>query len=144
MAEATQGEATIVGGRYRVMPEIRLEEFDRTHIEAFAVEDISFAIEKGEILNAVNIATQPPVQGTLVVRHLDRVGVLASLLSTLRGAAINVETMENIVFEGGISAPVRTPRGRDIDAACGQLAGKVIARAARVQKRKAELRAGTA
>ena len=27
----------------------------------------------------------------------------------------------DIVFEGGISAPVRTPRGRDIDAACGQL-----------------------
>jgi 23S rRNA (adenine2503-C2)-methyltransferase len=26
-----------------------------------------------------------------------------------------------IVFEAGISAPVRTPRGRDIDAACGQL-----------------------
>jgi 23S rRNA (adenine2503-C2)-methyltransferase len=25
------------------------------------------------------------------------------------------------VFKGGISAPVRTPRGRDIDAACGQL-----------------------
>jgi hypothetical protein len=27
----------------------------------------------------------------------------------------------DIIFEGGISAPVRTPRGRDIDAACGQL-----------------------
>jgi 23S rRNA (adenine2503-C2)-methyltransferase len=26
-----------------------------------------------------------------------------------------------IIFEAGISAPVRTPRGRDIDAACGQL-----------------------
>ena len=26
-----------------------------------------------------------------------------------------------LVFEAGISAPVRTPRGRDIDAACGQL-----------------------
>ena len=26
-----------------------------------------------------------------------------------------------IVFQGGISAPIRTPRGRDIDAACGQL-----------------------
>ena len=25
----------------------------------------------------------------------------------------------------GISAPVRTPRGRDIDAACGQLVGRV-------------------
>ena len=32
-----------------------------------------------------------------------------------------VKAFSNIVFEGGISAPVRTPRGRDIDAACGQL-----------------------
>ncbi|MGN6124014.1 MAG: 23S rRNA (adenine(2503)-C(2))-methyltransferase RlmN [Sphingomonas oligoaromativorans] len=43
------------------------------------------------------------------------------------GAAYECSTPErirafsNIVFEGGISAPVRTPRGRDIDAACGQL-----------------------
>lgn len=32
-----------------------------------------------------------------------------------------VRSFSNIVFEGGISAPVRTPRGRDIEAACGQL-----------------------
>ena len=43
------------------------------------------------------------------------------------GAAYDCSTPErikrfsDIVFEGGISAPVRTPRGRDIDAACGQL-----------------------
>jgi len=43
------------------------------------------------------------------------------------GAAYDCSTPErirsfsNIVFEAGISAPVRTPRGRDIDAACGQL-----------------------
>jgi 23S rRNA (adenine2503-C2)-methyltransferase len=32
-----------------------------------------------------------------------------------------IEAFSNIVFGAGISAPVRTPRGRDIDAACGQL-----------------------
>jgi 23S rRNA (adenine2503-C2)-methyltransferase len=32
-----------------------------------------------------------------------------------------VRAFSNIVFEAGISAPIRTPRGRDIDAACGQL-----------------------
>ncbi|KPF53813.1 MULTISPECIES: 23S rRNA (adenine(2503)-C(2))-methyltransferase RlmN [Novosphingobium] len=32
-----------------------------------------------------------------------------------------VKRFAEIVFEAGISAPVRTPRGRDIDAACGQL-----------------------
>ncbi|SFG33538.1 23S rRNA m(2)A-2503 methyltransferase [Novosphingobium sp. CF614] len=32
-----------------------------------------------------------------------------------------VRAFSDIVFAAGISAPVRTPRGRDIDAACGQL-----------------------
>ncbi|HEU5482410.1 MAG TPA: 23S rRNA (adenine(2503)-C(2))-methyltransferase RlmN [Sphingomicrobium sp.] len=35
--------------------------------------------------------------------------------------AERIKAFSNIVFEAGISAPVRTPRGRDIDAACGQL-----------------------
>jgi 23S rRNA (adenine2503-C2)-methyltransferase len=35
--------------------------------------------------------------------------------------ADRIRAFSNIVFEAGISAPVRTPRGRDIDAACGQL-----------------------
>ncbi|MGZ3234202.1 MAG: 23S rRNA (adenine(2503)-C(2))-methyltransferase RlmN [Croceibacterium sp.] len=32
-----------------------------------------------------------------------------------------IRRFSEIVFEAGVSAPVRTPRGRDIDAACGQL-----------------------
>jgi 23S rRNA (adenine2503-C2)-methyltransferase len=32
-----------------------------------------------------------------------------------------IRRFAEIVFDAGISAPVRTPRGRDIDAACGQL-----------------------
>jgi len=32
-----------------------------------------------------------------------------------------IRRFSDIIFEAGISAPVRTPRGRDIDAACGQL-----------------------
>jgi 23S rRNA (adenine2503-C2)-methyltransferase len=36
-------------------------------------------------------------------------------------SAERIMAFSNIVFEAGISAPVRTPRGRDIDAACGQL-----------------------
>jgi 23S rRNA (adenine2503-C2)-methyltransferase len=35
--------------------------------------------------------------------------------------AERIRRFSGIVFEAGISAPVRTPRGRDIDAACGQL-----------------------
>jgi 23S rRNA (adenine2503-C2)-methyltransferase len=44
-----------------------------------------------------------------------------------------IRRFSDIVFEGGISAPVRTPRGRDIMAACGQL------KSASEKKSRAEL-----
>ena len=44
-----------------------------------------------------------------------------------------VARFSDIVFKGGISAPVRTPRGRDIMAACGQL------KSASEKKTRAEL-----
>ncbi|QHL91789.1 23S rRNA (adenine(2503)-C(2))-methyltransferase RlmN [Sphingomonas changnyeongensis] len=44
-----------------------------------------------------------------------------------------VQRFSDIVFEAGISAPVRTPRGRDIMAACGQL------KSAAQKKSRAEL-----
>lgn len=44
-----------------------------------------------------------------------------------------IRRFSSIVFEGGISAPVRTPRGRDIMAACGQL------KSASEKKSRAEL-----
>ncbi|MXO87752.1 23S rRNA (adenine(2503)-C(2))-methyltransferase RlmN [Alteraurantiacibacter aestuarii] len=43
-----------------------------------------------------------------------------------------IRTFSNIIFEAGISGPIRTPRGRDIDAACGQL------RTAAMKKSRAE------
>jgi 23S rRNA (adenine2503-C2)-methyltransferase len=44
-----------------------------------------------------------------------------------------VQRFSDIVFEGGISAPIRRPRGRDIMAACGQL------KSASEKKSRAEL-----
>jgi 23S rRNA (adenine2503-C2)-methyltransferase len=44
-----------------------------------------------------------------------------------------VQRFSNIIFEAGISAPVRRPRGRDIMAACGQL------KSAAERKSRAEL-----
>lgn len=61
----------------------------------------------GEVISPVNLLLDPPTAGTMVVRHLDRVGVLASVLSTLRGANINVQTMQNIVFRGAAAACAR-------------------------------------
>jgi D-3-phosphoglycerate dehydrogenase len=39
-----------------------------------------------------------------VVRHFNRVGVLAGVLDELRNANINVEEMENSIFTGGEAA----------------------------------------
>lgn len=44
-----------------------------------------------------------------------------------------IRSFSNIIFEHGISAPIRTPRGRDIMAACGQL------KSASEKKSRAEL-----
>jgi D-3-phosphoglycerate dehydrogenase len=43
----------------------------------------------------------------LVVRHYDRVGVLAAVFDQLKGAGINVQETENIVFEGARAAVAR-------------------------------------
>ena len=43
----------------------------------------------------------------LVVRHRDRPGVLAQVLDAVRAANINVQEMENIVFEGSEAAVAR-------------------------------------
>ncbi len=50
-----------------------------------------------------------------------------------------IETFSDIIFQSGISAPIRTPRGRDIMAACGQLksASEKIS-VAEVARRQAE------
>lgn len=59
------------------------------------------------IPNVVNLATHTPATHLLVVRHADRVGVLAKVLGVLREAGVNVEDMQNIVFSGGQAACAR-------------------------------------
>jgi D-3-phosphoglycerate dehydrogenase len=43
----------------------------------------------------------------LVVRHFDRVGVLAAVFDLLKEAGINVQETENVVFEGARAAVAR-------------------------------------
>lgn len=59
------------------------------------------------IPNCVNLATESGATHQLVVRHADRVGVLAGVLDALRQAGINVQEMQNIVFSGGKAACAR-------------------------------------
>jgi D-3-phosphoglycerate dehydrogenase len=75
--------------------------------EAIAAETVriikSFK-ETGQVPNAVNIARQTPATCILTVRHRDRPGVLARVLDAISIARINVQEMENIVFEGAEAA----------------------------------------
>ncbi|HXE73115.1 MAG TPA: 3-phosphoglycerate dehydrogenase family protein [Candidatus Nitrosotenuis sp.] len=68
---------------------------------------IARAFLAGEpIPNCVNLRRTPGRHG-LVVRHEDRVGVLAGVFQALRQAGLNVQEMENQVFDGCKAACAR-------------------------------------
>jgi D-3-phosphoglycerate dehydrogenase / 2-oxoglutarate reductase len=78
--------------------------------EAIAAETVRIVKcfeETGKVPNVVNLAKATPATCALVVRHLDRPGVLASVLDAISAARINVQEMENIVFEGAEAAVAR-------------------------------------
>ena len=58
----------------------------------------------GKPVNVVNVCAKSKAIISLVVRHYNRVGVLAGVLDKLKDAGINVEEMENTIFEGGEAA----------------------------------------
>ena len=78
--------------------------------EAIAAETVRIIREfreTGKVPNVVNLARQTPATHRLVVRHLDRPGVLAGVLEAIKAEQINVQEMENIVFEGAEAAVAR-------------------------------------
>jgi D-3-phosphoglycerate dehydrogenase / 2-oxoglutarate reductase len=78
--------------------------------EAIAAETVRIVKEfkeTGKVPNVVNLARHTPATHRLVVRHLDRPGVLASVLEAIKAEQINVQEMENIVFEGAAAAVAR-------------------------------------
>jgi D-3-phosphoglycerate dehydrogenase len=78
--------------------------------EAIAAETVRIVREfkeTGKVPNVVNLAEQTPATHRLVVRHLDRPGVLATVLDAIKSEHINVQEMENIVFAGAEAAVAR-------------------------------------
>src|SRR5436305_3406292 len=78
--------------------------------EAIAAETVRIIRtfkETGKVPNVVNLAARTPATHLLVVRHRDRPGVLASVLDAIRAASINVQEMENIIFEDAEAAVAR-------------------------------------
>ena len=61
-------------------------------------------IESGIIAHWVNRAKISDSRYQLVIKHYDKPGVLASIVSVIREKDINIEEIENIIFDGGIVA----------------------------------------
>ncbi len=69
--------------------------------EAVAAETVRIVRgyqQTGRPPNTVNLCARTPATHHMVIRHYNRVGVLASIFDGLRHEKINVEEMENIIF----------------------------------------------
>lgn len=70
-------------------------------------EEVVSIVERfanGEVINCVNLVDTPLGPCTVTVRHLDKVGVLSELLGVLKVADVNVEQMNNQIFQGAVAA----------------------------------------
>ena len=73
-------------------------------IAAETVRILTCFVRDGTIPNCVNLARKSPARARLMVRHHDKVGVLANVLGAIREAGINVEEVHNTVFDGAAAA----------------------------------------
>lgn len=82
--------------------------------QAIAIEAVR-VIERyrstGEVANCVNRAQKSSATCILTVRHRNRPGVLASVFQVISEAGINVEEMENLLYQGAESACARIQLG---------------------------------
>ncbi len=78
--------------------------------EAIAAETVRIVKvfkETGRVPNVVNLAKKTPATHSLIVRHRNKAGALASVFTKLAGAGINAHEAENIVFESAEAAIAR-------------------------------------
>jgi D-3-phosphoglycerate dehydrogenase len=73
-------------------------------VAAEVVRIVDLFLRTGHPAGTVNLCARSPATHTLVVRHLNRVGVLAGVLDGLREEDINVEEMTNTIFAGARAA----------------------------------------
>ncbi|MCZ6835177.1 MAG: 3-phosphoglycerate dehydrogenase family protein [Planctomycetota bacterium] len=76
-------------------------------IAAETVRIIEEYTSSGHVPNCVNRAASTPATSLLTVRHLNQPGVLAHVFYTLGQAGINVEEMENVIYDGAKAACAR-------------------------------------
>ncbi len=87
-------------------------------VAAETIRIIMDYINSGVIAHWVNKAKVSDTCYKLAVKHYDKPGVLASVFEVLRTSDINIEEIENIIFEGGLvalcSMKLNTPATSDM------------------------------
>ncbi len=68
------------------------------------VRIVTSYMSTGNVPNAVNRMEKTPAKYLVSVHHRNRVGVLASVLQVIKEHGINVDGMENVLFQGGDGA----------------------------------------
>jgi len=82
----------------------------------------SFLTEE-DVPNVVNICATSPARFAVVLRMLDKVGVLANTLSVLKRHGINIEEISNTVFDGATATCTKLRvSGRPSEAALKEIA----------------------
>jgi D-3-phosphoglycerate dehydrogenase len=82
----------------------------------------SFLTEE-DVPNVVNICAASPARFAVVLRMLDKVGVLANTLNVLKRHGINIEEISNTVFDGALATCTKLRvSGRPSDAALKEIA----------------------
>ena len=107
----------------------------QTAIALEAVRIIEQFRATGVALHCVNRALKSPATCLLTVRHRNRPGVLAHVFQVLSEASINVEEMENVIYEGAEAASARiqldtSPSSADLErirASCDEILGVDLA-----------------
>ncbi len=82
-------------------------------IAAEAVRICRTFVTTGHVPHVVNIERTSPAKVQLIVRHLDKVGVLASVLGVIKQYGLNVEEMSNTIFAGAKAAVATIRLGGD-------------------------------
>jgi D-3-phosphoglycerate dehydrogenase len=95
----------VEGAQVYGMPHVGAHTRQAEH--AIAVEVVRIVrsfLRTGEVPNCANVATSSPARFQLVVRSLDKVGVLANVLGVLKRHGLNVEELSSTIFDGAIAA----------------------------------------
>lgn len=80
-----------------------------------AVRIVTAYLTEGTVPNCVNRAEKTPARCLLTIRHLNRPGVLADAFRVIGESSINVEEMENIIYESDEAACARIQLSDSLD-----------------------------